>query len=65
LRVKGIDFTKHPVTIHLRAEVTKDRKPRYCFISDGATYWLKEHLVPRLNNSDASSFRVDQGVRKP
>jgi integrase len=50
LRVKDIDLSKNPATIHLRAEVTKDRQQRYCFISDEAVTFLKEFLRDRINN---------------
>jgi integrase len=50
LRVKDIDLSKNRATIHLRAEVTKDRQPRYCFISDEAVTFLKEFLLDRINN---------------
>ena len=50
LRVKDIDLSKNPATIHLRAEVTKDRQQRYCFISDEAATFLKDFLRDRVDN---------------
>ncbi|MDA4134833.1 MAG: tyrosine-type recombinase/integrase [Thaumarchaeota archaeon] len=50
LRVKDIDLSKNPATVHLRAEVTKDRQQRYCFISDEAATFLKDFLRDRVNN---------------
>ncbi len=44
LRVKDIDLSKNPATVRLRAEVTKDRQARYCFISDEAVTFLKDFL---------------------
>ena len=50
LRVKDIDLSKNPATVYLRAEVTKDRQQRYCFISDEAATFLKDFLRDRINN---------------
>ena len=50
LRVKDIDLSKNPATVYLRAEVTKDRQQRYCFISDEAATFLKDFLRDRVNN---------------
>ncbi len=63
LRVKDVDFTK-PVMIRLRAEVTKDRLPRICFISDEASKFLKQYLNERISNQDLYIFQGrDQAVR--
>lgn len=56
LRVKDIDFFKPPTTIFLRAEVTKDRQARYCFISDEATMFLKDFLGERFNRNEDYIF---------
>ena len=56
LRVKDLDFTKSPTTAYLRAEVTKDRQARYCFMSDEATLLLKEFLGERINDKNAYLF---------
>ena len=50
LRVKDVDLSKSPATVYLRAEVTKDRQKRYCFISDEAVTFLKDFLRDRINN---------------
>ena len=63
LRVKDIDFSKRPVVVALRAEVTKDRQARICFISDEAAGFLKEYLGERIKNQDAYVFQGrHQGV---
>lgn len=64
LRVKDIDFGKHPVTIHIRAEVAKDRQARYCFISDEAANILKTYLAERINEPESYVFQGrHQGVK--
>ncbi|MBO3754436.1 MAG: site-specific integrase [Candidatus Brockarchaeota archaeon] len=64
LRVKDIDFEKHPVTIHVRAEVAKDRQARYCFISDEAANILKTYLAERINEPENYVFQGrHQGVK--
>jgi len=64
LRVKDIDFNKHPVTIHIRAEVAKDRQARYCFISDEAANILKTYLAERINEPESYVFQGrHQGVK--
>ena len=50
LRVKDIDFSTSPVTVNLRAEVTKDRQARYCFVSDEAVTFLREFSGQRLDS---------------
>jgi len=61
LRVKDIDFSKKPTTVYLRAEVTKDRQARYCFISDEATTLLREFLGQRT--ADAESYLFPTSTR--
>jgi integrase len=56
LRVKDIDFSKRPTTVYLRAEVTKDRQARYCFISDEATTFLREFLGQRTAHAESYIF---------
>lgn len=56
LRVKDIDFGKNPTTVYLRAEVTKDRQARYCFISDEAATFLREFLGERTGDADSYVF---------
>lgn len=64
LRVKDVDFTIHPTAIRLRAEVTKDRLARICFISDEATKLLKQYLGERIHNQDLYIFQGrHHGVR--
>ncbi|MGH9921171.1 MAG: tyrosine-type recombinase/integrase [Nitrososphaerales archaeon] len=64
LRVKDVDFTTHPTIIRLRAEVTKDRQSRVCFISDESTKFLKQYLGERINNQDSYIFLVrDDNVK--
>ena len=64
LRVKDIDFGTQPTTVRLRAEVTKDRLARICFISDEATKFLKQYLGERVDNPDSYIFQGrHQGVR--
>lgn len=64
LRVKDIDFNKHPVTIHIRAEVAKDRQARFCFISDEAAGVLKAYLAERINEPENYVFQGrHQGVK--
>jgi integrase len=58
LRVKDIDLSRHPVTVFLKAEVTKDRQARYCFISDESTTFLKEYLGDRVNKPDDYIFNT-------
>ena len=63
LRVKDIDFSKRPATVSLRAEITKDRLERICFMSDEAAAFLKEYLGERGKNPDAYVFQGrHQGV---
>lgn len=61
LRVKDIDFSKKPTTVYLRAEVTKDRQARYCFVSDEATTFLREFLGQRT--ADAESYVFPTSTR--
>ncbi len=64
LRVKDIDFTAHPTLMRLRAEVTKDRQGRVCFISDEATELLKEYIEKRVNDESSYIFqRRDHRMR--
>lgn len=56
LRVKDIDFAKKPTTVYLRAEVTKDRQARYCFMSDEAATFLKEFLGQRIQDPGSYVF---------
>lgn len=56
LRIKDIDFDKHPTLVHLSPEVTKDRQERWCFISDEATAFLREYLNDRLGASQSYVF---------
>ncbi len=64
LRVKDVDFSKHPTRIHLRPEITKDRQERWCFISDEATEFLKSYLKDRITQKDAYIFQGrHQGIR--
>lgn len=58
LRVKDIDLSTSPATVHLRAEVTKDRQARYCFISDEAATFLKDFLRDRINNPGDYIFQT-------
>lgn len=57
LRIKDVDFSVRPTTIRLRAEITKDRQARICFISDEATNFLKGYLNERINNPEAYIFQ--------
>jgi integrase len=64
LRVKDLDFTKHPTRIYLRPEITKDRQERWCFISDEATELLKTYLNQRINQKESYIFQGrQQGVK--
>ncbi|MGC8832071.1 MAG: tyrosine-type recombinase/integrase [Thermoproteota archaeon] len=64
LRVKDIDFNKHPVTVRIRAEVAKDRQARHCFLSDEAANVLKTYLAERINEPESYVFQGrQQGVR--
>lgn len=64
LRVRDVDFDKKPVTIDLRAEITKDRQARKCFISDEAVGFLKSYLEDRIGTKDAYIFQGrHQGVK--
>jgi integrase len=56
LRVKDIDFTKHPTRVYLRPEATKDRQERWCFIRDEATEFLKAYLGGRASQEDSYIF---------
>jgi integrase len=56
LKVKDVDFSKHPTTIRLRPETAKGKQKRICFISDEATEWLKKHLGENIKNKDAWLF---------
>lgn len=58
LRVKDVDCSRHPVTVSLRAEVTKDRQARYCFLSDEAATFLKEYLGKRADRPDDYVFNT-------
>jgi integrase len=58
LRVKDIDLSKNPATVRLKAEVTKDRQARYCFISDEAVTFVKDFLRERVNNPDDYIFQT-------
>jgi integrase len=58
LRVKDIDLARHPVTVFLRAEVTKDRQARFCFASDEASALLREYLGPRAEKPDECVFNT-------
>jgi integrase len=64
LRVKGIDFNRNPVTIYLRAEVTKDRQSRFCFLSDESVMFLKEFLGERIGRSEDYVFQTTQRGRE-
>lgn len=64
LRVKDIDFGTQHTTVRLRAEVTKDRLARTCFISDEATKLLQKYLGERIHNQDLYIFQGrHHGVR--
>ncbi len=56
LRVKDLDFTKSLTTIRLRAEVTKAKTARYCFLSNEATTFLREFLGGRIDDPSAYLF---------
>ncbi len=58
LRVKDVDFSRHPITVFLKAEVTKDRQARYCFLSDESTTFLKEYLGERVGKPDECIFNT-------
>jgi integrase len=64
LRVKDIDFNRSPVTVFLRAEVTKDRQPRYCFLSDEAISFLRNFLGDRISDQEAYLFPTTSRGRK-
>lgn len=65
LRVKDVDFDKNPVTVHLKAEVTKDRQARYCFTSDESVTFLRAYLGDRISQKDACLFQGrHQGVNQ-
>ncbi len=64
LRVKDVDFEKHPVRIYVRAEIAKDRQARYCFLSDEAAEILKQYLGERINDPESYIFQGrQQGTR--
>ncbi len=51
------------MAVALRAEVTKDRQARICFISDEPAGFLKEYLGERVKNPEAYVFQGrHQGV---
>lgn len=56
LRVKDIDFAQIPTRIHLRAEATKDRQERWCFVSDEAAALLRDYLGSRISQKDSYVF---------
>jgi integrase len=44
IRLCDIDFSVHPTKIHIRKEFTKTRTARDIYISDEATYYLKQWI---------------------
>jgi integrase len=44
IRLKDIDFSTTPTTIHLRAEYTKTKVSRHTYISEEATTYLKQWI---------------------
>jgi integrase len=58
LRVKDVDLSRHPVTVFLKAEVTKDRQARYCFLSDESITFLREYLGERVGKPDEYIFNT-------
>ena len=56
LTVGDTDLQSVPPRIHLRAEVTKDRQERWCFISDEAAGFLREYLRGRISEKECFLF---------
>lgn len=73
IRNKDIDFTISPTKIHIRKEYTKTKVARDIYISDEATYHLKQWLdwkyknpdKPREFNNDDLVFTVYQSASTP
>ncbi len=54
IRNRDVDFTLNPVKIHIRAEYTKTKVARDVYISDEATYHLKQWNQFKSNNEPES-----------
>lgn len=61
LQVSDIDFTQTPAKVYIRAETTKTRQSRECFLTTEATKALKDYLIRyhKWNeNSPNSDIRI-------
>ena len=50
IRIKDIDFSVNPAKIHIRKEYAKTKVARDIYISNEATYYLKQWLEWKYNN---------------
>lgn len=75
IRLKDVDFSVSPTKIHIRKEFAKTRVARDIYISDEATYYLKQWLDwkyrskgvewTEITNSDDLVFAVNKSEPNP
>lgn len=56
LRIRDLDFSTNPTTIHLRKETTKTRETRFTHISAEATKSVRDYLKKKFGWSEGSKI---------
>jgi integrase len=62
IRLKDVDFTVSPTTIHIRKEYSKTKTARDIYISDEATQYLKQWIDWKYNNEERPRTQDDDDL---
>jgi integrase len=62
IRLKDIDLSVNPTKIHIRKEYNKTKVARDVYISNEATYYLKQWIDWKYNNRDRKRIRQEEDL---